>query len=83
MAWDQISSSKYETKPLDAHNKAIKKSQVRVKKNETFNLIEENARRWELQRETNTFPLSLEAYKAQEVKEKKAPAKKKAQKPEE
>ena len=71
MAWDQISSSKYETKPLDAHNKAIKKSQVRVKKNETFNLIEENARRWELQRETNTFPLSLEAYKAQEVKEKK------------
>jgi carboxyl-terminal processing protease len=71
MAWDQISSSKYETNPLDAHNKAIKKSQVRVKKNETFNLIEENARRWELQRETNTFPLSLEAYKAQEVKEKK------------
>ena len=71
MAWDQISSSKYETKPLDAHNKAIKKSQVMVKKNETFNLIEENARRWELQRETNTFPLSLEAYKAQEVKEKK------------
>ena len=71
LAWDQISSSKYETKPLDAHNKAIKKSQVRVKKNETFNLIEENARRWELQRETNTFPLSLEAYKAQEVKEKK------------
>ena len=71
MAWDQISSSKYETKPLDAHNKAIKKSQVRVKKNETFNLIEENARRWELQRETNTFPLSLEAYKAQEAKEKK------------
>jgi|TARA_B110000503_G_scaffold143648_1_gene246634 carboxyl-terminal processing protease len=71
MAWDQISSSKYETKPLDAHNKAIKKSQVRVKKNEIFNLIEENARRWELQRETNTFPLSLEAYKAQEVKEKK------------
>ena len=71
MAWDQISSSKYETKPLDAHNKAIKKSQVRVKKNEIFNLIEENASRWELQRETNTFPLSLEAYKAQEVKEKK------------
>ncbi|MDA0777491.1 MAG: carboxy terminal-processing peptidase [Bacteroidetes bacterium] len=71
LAWDQISSSKYETKPLDAHNKAIKKSQIRAKKNETFNLIEENARRWELQRETNTFPLSLEAYKAQEVKEKK------------
>ena len=71
MAWDQISSSKYETKPLDAHNKAIKKSQARVKKNETFNLIQENALRWELQREINTFPLSLEAYKAQEVKEKK------------
>jgi carboxyl-terminal processing protease len=71
MAWDQISSSKYETSPLDAHNKAIKKSQARVKKNETFNLIQENALRWELQREINTFPLSLEAYKAQEVKEKK------------
>ena len=71
MAWDQISSSKYETSPLDAHNKATKKSQARVKKNETFNLIQENALRWELQREINTFPLSLEAYKAQEVKEKK------------
>ena len=71
MAWDQISSSKYETSPLDTHNKAIKKSQARVKKNETFNLIQENALRWELQREINTFPLSLEAYKAQEVKEKK------------
>ena len=71
IAWDQISSSKYETSPLDTHNKAIKKSQARVKKNETFNLIQENALRWELQREINTFPLSLEAYKAQEVKEKK------------
>ncbi len=71
MAWDQISSSKYEIVKLDARNKAIKKSQVRVKKNETFNLIEENARRWEEQRDINIFPLSLEAYKAQEVKEKK------------
>lgn len=71
MAWDQISSSNYEIVKLDARNKAIKKSQARVKKNETFNLIEENARRWEEQREINIFPLSLEAYKAQEVKEKK------------
>jgi carboxyl-terminal processing protease len=71
MAWDQISSSNYEIVKLDARNKAIKKSQVRVKKNETFNLIEENARRWEEQRDINIFPLSLEAYKAQEVKEKK------------
>ena len=71
MAWDQISSSKYEIVKLDARNKAIKKSQVRVKKIETFNLIEENARRWEEQRDINIFPLSLEAYKAQEVKEKK------------
>ncbi len=71
MAWDQISSSNYEIVKLDARNKAIKKSQARVKKNETFNLIEENARRWEEQREINIFPLSLEAYKAQEVKENK------------
>jgi carboxyl-terminal processing protease len=70
MEWDQIASSSFDTKRYAINTKVIKKSQTRVHKNETFKLIEENARRWEQQREVNVFPLSMAAYKAQEKREK-------------
>lgn len=71
MAWDQIESSVYDGKQFNIPAKVYKKSQARVKKSETFQLIEENARRWERERENNTYPLSLSAYTAQEEQDKK------------
>jgi len=71
MEWDQIPSSTYDAKRYAINNKVIKKSQNRVKKNETFNLIEENARRWEKEREDQTYPLSLVSYTKQEEQDKK------------
>ena len=41
-----------------------------MKKNETFKLIEENARRWESQREDNTYSLNLEEYAKEKELEK-------------
>lgn len=71
MAWDQIESSVYDGKQFSIPAKVYKKSEARVKKSETFQLIEENARRWERERENNTYPLSLSAYTAQEEQDKK------------
>jgi len=70
LEWDQIASSDYDAKKYAINNKVIKKSQARVKKNETFKLIEENARRWEKQRESKVYPLSFEDYKTKEELEK-------------
>ena len=70
MAWDQIESSAYDAKQFKLSEKVIKRSQNRVKSSETFQLIEQNARRWEQQREDKIHPLSLEAYTAEKAKEK-------------
>ncbi|PCJ66031.1 MAG: tail-specific protease [Bacteroidetes bacterium] len=71
LEWDQIASSKYDAKKYAINGKVIKKSQNRVKKSETFNLIEENARRWEKQRESKVYPLSFANYKTKQELEKK------------
>jgi carboxyl-terminal processing protease len=71
MEWDQIPSSEYDAKKYAINDKVIKKSLARVKKNETFNLIEENARRWEKEREDKTYPLNLKSYTQQEEQDKK------------
>lgn len=72
MAWDQIPSSDYDTKMYNnISNKVYKKSEARVTESETFQLIEENARRWERERAYNTYPLSFSAYTAQEEQDKK------------
>jgi carboxyl-terminal processing protease len=72
MAWDQIPSSDYDTKMYNnISNKVYKKSEARVTESETFQLIEENARRWERERAYNTYPLSFSAYTAQEERDKK------------
>ncbi len=70
MVWDQIDKSNYDNKSYSVPKKVYKNSMKRVKENETFQLIEENARRWEKQREVNVYPLSFANYKLQEETEK-------------
>lgn len=70
MAWDQIKPAVYDQKQFDIPKKVYKKSQERVSKNTTFQLIEENARRWEHERENNTYTLNLDLYESQERQEK-------------
>lgn len=70
MEWDQIESSDYDAKQFKISDKVIKKSQTRVKKSETFQLVEQNARRWEQQREDNVYSLNLKAYSIERAQEK-------------
>lgn len=70
LEWDQIESSYYDVKQFKIADKVIKKSQARVNKSRTFQLIEQNARRWEKQREDNVYPLSLETYSMEKAQEK-------------
>jgi len=72
MPWDQIPSSTYDKKSYSVPNKVIAKSQDRVKANETFNLIEQNGRRWEAQREETIYSLNLAQYRLSEEKDKEA-----------
>jgi len=72
MPWDQIPSSSYDKKSYSIPHKVIAKSQARVKSNETFNLIEQNGRRWEAQREETIYSLNLAQYRLSEEKDKEA-----------
>lgn len=71
LPWDQIKGSTYERNSYSISDKIIKKSQSRINKNSTFTLIEENAKRWEKQRENTTYPLNFSAHATAELKEKK------------
>lgn len=71
LPWDQIKGSTYERNSYSISDKIIKKSQSRINKNSTFTLIEENAKRWEKQRENTTYPLNFSAHAIAELKEKK------------
>lgn len=71
LPWDQIKGSTYERNSYSLSDKIIKKSQSRINKNSTFTLIEENAKRWEKQRENTTYPLNFSAHAIAELKEKK------------
>jgi carboxyl-terminal processing protease len=71
LPWDQIKASTYEKNNYSISDKIIKKSQSRIDKNNTFTLIEENAKRWEKQRENTTYPLNFLAHATTELKEKK------------
>ena len=70
LPWDQIKGSIYENNSYTISDKIIKKSQSRINKNATFNLIEENAKRWEKQRENSTYALNFSAYSNAKLKEK-------------
>lgn len=71
LPWDQIKGSTYERNSYSISDKIIKKSQSRINKNSTFTLIEENAKRWEKQRENTTYPLNFSAHATAELIEKK------------
>ena len=71
LPWDQIKASTYEKNSYSISDKIIKKSQSRINKNNTFTLIEENAKRWKKQRENTTYPLNFLAHATTELKEKK------------
>ena len=70
LPWDQIKGSRFEKNSHSISDKIIKKSQSRINKNATFNLIEENAKRWEKQRENSTYALNFSAYTNAKLKEK-------------
>ena len=70
LPWDQIKGSSYEKNSYSFSDKIIKKSQTRINKNPTFNLIEENAKRWKNQRENSTYTLNFSAYSNAKLKEK-------------
>ena len=70
MAWDQIESASYDSKSYQVKKSVFETSNARVQSNETFKLIEENARRWEKQRESRKYPLSITKYALQEEKQK-------------
>ncbi len=70
LPWDQIKGSSFEKNSHSISDKIIKKSQSRINKNTTFNLIEENAKRWEKQRENSTYALNFSAYTNAKLKEK-------------
>lgn len=70
MAWDQIESASYDSKSYQVKKSVFETSNTRVQSNETFKLIEENARRWEKQRESRKYPLSIAKYALQEEKQK-------------
>ena len=70
MAWDQIESTSYDSKSYQVKKSVFETSNARVQSNETFKLIEENARRWEKQRESRKYPLSIAKYALQEEKQK-------------
>jgi carboxyl-terminal processing protease len=70
LEWDQIESSKYNSKEYSYPSSLIKKSSKRVTENKTFRLIEKNARRWEKRREIDEYPLQLTAYSEYKKSEK-------------
>lgn len=71
LAWDQIESAGFDRNTYNKIDPSVyEASKTRVKSNETFKLIEENARRWEKQREARKYPLSLSKYADQEKQEK-------------
>jgi carboxyl-terminal processing protease len=70
LAWDQIESASYDSKSYQVKPSVFETSKARVQSNETFKLIEENARRWEKQRESRKYPLSIAKYALHEQKQK-------------
>ena len=70
MAWDQIESASYDSKIYQVKKSVFETSKARVQSNETFKLIEENARRWEKQRESRKYPLSIAKYALREENQK-------------
>ncbi len=64
MAWSEIEPADYNKWNLEENVAKVKReSQQRVKQNETFQLIKENAKRLKEQRKKSSYSLNLEEYK--------------------
>ena len=67
MPWDEITPAKYNKwKGLRNLDKIKQESEKRVAKNETFQLIEENAKRMKQQRDKTSYTLCLDKYKKEQ-----------------
>lgn len=68
MAWSSIDPVAYSQNVFNIKNmdQLQAASNSRISANPTFNLIEENARRFKRIRDRNTYPLSLASYQAEE-----------------
>ncbi len=66
IGWSEIDAVDYDQSvfELDQIDDLVAKSQMRISSNETFQLIDENAKRLKESRENNTFPLAYEEFKA-------------------
>lgn len=63
MPWDRIEEVDFkEWNPLYDEAAVIAKSQKRIENNQIFDIIEENARRLEMQQNDDIYPLQLEAF---------------------
>lgn len=67
MSWDEISAANYKSLKMIPHLKDIKKKSLkRVNKSEIFQLIDEQAKWSQKQRENTAYPLDLKGYRAYE-----------------
>ncbi len=66
IGWSEIEAVEYDQNvfELDQMDDLVAKSQERINSNETFQLIDENAKRLKESRESNTFPLAYDEFKA-------------------
>ncbi len=66
MEWDKVAPADFERwQPHWKETKVIQSSKGRIAADSTFTLIHENARRLKDQRDRTSFPLNLEAYRAE------------------
>lgn len=71
MPWDEITPAKYDKwKGIRNINKIKQESEKRVTKNETFQLIEENAKRMKEKRDKTSYTLCLDKYKKEQEENK-------------
>ncbi len=71
MKWDEISAVEYKQwKPSYNLDKVRKNSEARIKDNNTFQLIQENAKWLKGRRDITNFSLNLEKYRAEQKKTK-------------
>lgn len=69
LEWDEIPAVEYEK--LDNNFTAVtQKAEERINQNETFNLVDENAKRLKNNKDYTRYPLSYDLYEEQRIKEK-------------
>jgi carboxyl-terminal processing protease len=70
MPWDKIDAASYQ-QSVSYPLALIENSNSRIKASETFSLIQQNARRWETQRDKDVYTLNFNQYSEEQLKEEK------------